>query len=36
MDWLGPRDVKLIFTEDHFNIMAAIKGPIVTVRLYKR
>ncbi len=36
MDWLGPRGVKLIFTEDHFNIMAAIKGPVVTVWLYKR
>ncbi len=30
------RGVKLIFTEGHFNIMAAIKGPVVTVRLYKR
>ncbi len=29
------RGVKLIFTEGHFNIMAAIKGPVVTVRLYK-
>ncbi len=26
---------KTHFTEGHFNIMAAIKGPVVTVRLYK-
>ncbi len=28
------RGVKLIFTEGHFNIMAAIKGPVVTVQMY--
>ncbi len=32
----GRGGVKLIFTEGHFNIMAATKGPVVTVRLYKR
>ncbi len=32
----GGGGVKLIFTEGHFNIMAATKGPVVTVRLYKQ
>jgi len=29
------RGVKHISTEGHFNIMAAIKGPVETIRLYK-